>query len=159
MLISLCHPIYRRDNHPIRPLHTEVSCLSAQFHYFGIHFIPAVKSLFKNGNVEYFNKAIQYLQLPRILTLGILLICTILSACCSLPPHPFLWSSSFLLIIIALIIAVPVSFYKKEFLKAILYLPLGFLFMFLSLLKIKGANEHFIHTKHTYNAFQIRKRK
>ncbi len=133
--------------------------LSAQFHYFGIHFIPALKAFFKKGNIEYLNKALQYLQLPRILTLGLLFLIALLHLFLSTSEMTILWLSSLIIIILALLLAIPSTFYKKETLKAILYLPVGFLFMLLSLLKIKGANERFIHTKHTFNAFQIKKKK
>jgi cellulose synthase/poly-beta-1,6-N-acetylglucosamine synthase-like glycosyltransferase len=133
--------------------------LSAQFHYFGIHFLPALKSLIFNGNVEYFNKAFQYLQLPRILVLGLLLLLTVSSLLFQVPKHPYLWFYSLIFIVLALLLAIPLKFYRKEIFKAILFLPLGFSFMFLSLLNIRGANEKFIHTKHTYNAFQIKKKK
>jgi len=47
------------------------------------------------------------------------------------------------------IFSVPISFYNKSTLKALISLPKGMLMMLLSLLKIKGANKTFIHTKHT----------
>ncbi|HQO50104.1 MAG TPA: hypothetical protein PK939_06730, partial [Bacteroidales bacterium] len=68
------------------------------------------------------------------------------------------WLIAFALVVTALILAVPLKFYRIETLIAILYLPIGFFYMFLSLLKIRGANKKFIHTKHTYNAFQIKRK-
>lgn len=133
--------------------------LSAQFHYFGIHFIPALRALISNKNIEYFNKAFQYLQLPRILVLGLLFILTLSSIVAGFPKYPVFWLFSFSMIGLALFLAIPVKFYRKEIFQAVLFLPLGFTFMLLSLLKIKGANEKFIHTKHTYNAFQIKKKR
>lgn len=133
--------------------------LSAQFHYFGIHFIPALKALFINQNIDYFNKAYQYVQLPRILLTGLLFIIT----CISIPLNPthltIGWSVSLLLAVLSLLFSVPRKFYNQLTLKAVFYLPVGFLFMALSLLKMKGANKKFIHTKHTYNAFQIKQKK
>lgn len=133
--------------------------LSAQVHYFGNHFLPATKALLKQGNVEYFNKAIQYLQLPRILLLGVLFLVTLSSFLTGFPIQPFWWLAAFATTVLALLISVPRRFYHPATIIALLYLPLGFFYMFLSLLKIRGANKKFIHTKHTYNAFQIKKRK
>lgn len=132
--------------------------LSAQIHFFGTNFKPALQALIKDGNFEYFNKAIQYLQPPRILLLGMLVILTLLSTFFGLVIWLKLWLTALIITLLALILAVPVKFYRLRTLKALLYLPVGFIFMFLSLLKVKGANKNFIHTKHTYNAFQIKKR-
>lgn len=129
--------------------------ISAQFHYFGKHFLPAFTALVKNGNVEYFNKAMQYIQLPRVLLLGTLFVLSVTSLLFHVPEKPYFWLAAFGTIITALILAVPRRFYSVANFKAFLFLPIAFLFMFLSLLKIRGANKQFIHTKHTFNAFQI----
>ncbi|MDP3462268.1 MAG: glycosyltransferase [Bacteroidales bacterium] len=132
--------------------------LSAQFHYFGKHFIPAVKELFRNNNFDYFNKAYQYLQLPRILLLGLLSIITSLSWIINPFWFSVAWSSALFLTTFAILIAVPLKYYNFNTLKALISLPSGFLFMMFSLINIRGANKKFIHTKHTYNAFQIKKK-
>jgi len=133
--------------------------LSAQFHYFGMHFRPAVVALIKNGNVEYFNKAYHYMQLPRIILLGMLFLLSVSAFVFNQPICPNCWFAVFLLLVITLLLAIPKRFYEISTLKALLYLPIGFAFMLLSLLKIRGANKKFIHTKHTYNAFQIKKKR
>jgi cellulose synthase/poly-beta-1,6-N-acetylglucosamine synthase-like glycosyltransferase len=133
--------------------------LSAQFHYFGIHFIPALKALILHRNIDYFNKAYQYVQLPRILLAGLLFIILCFSIFFNHIPFTIAWSVSFLLVVSTLLISMPAKFYNRHTLRAIAILPQGFFFMFLSLLRIKGANKKFIHTKHTYNAFQIKQRK
>ncbi len=133
--------------------------LSAQFHYFGIHFIPALKALVLHHNIDYFNKAYQYIQLPRILLAGSLFIITFLSIFIN-PLHLTIgWAISLIITILALLLSVPRKFYTLQSLRAIVFLPQGFIFMFLSLLRMKGANTKFIHTKHTYNAFQIKQKK
>ena len=133
--------------------------LSAQFHYFGIHFIPALKALVLHPNIDYFNKAYQYIQLPRILLAGSLFIITFLSIFIN-PLHLTIgWAISLIITILALLLSVPRKFYTLQSLRAIVFLPQGFIFMFLSLLRMKGANTKFIHTKHTYNAFQIKQKK
>jgi hypothetical protein len=57
------------------------------------------------------------------------------------------------------IFAIPKKFYTFKTLKALSALPVGFATMLISLLRIHKANESFIHTKHTYNAFQIKRKK
>ncbi|MBG0781324.1 MAG: glycosyltransferase [Bacteroidales bacterium] len=132
--------------------------LSAQFHYFGKHFIPALKALISNGNIDYFNKAFQYIQLPRILLLGLLVLISFISLFVNPLSLTISWLTASFFIISALFLATPLRFYNFRTLKALLALPIGFAFMFLSLLSIRGANKQFIHTKHTYNAFQIKKK-
>lgn len=134
--------------------------LSAQFHYFGIHFYPALKALFTSGNLDYFNKALQYLQLPRLLLAGILAIITTTSWLLNAESHyTTAWSISLFLAVIAIMLTIPAKFYNFTTLKAMAALPIGFLYMLLSLIRIKGANKKFIHTKHTFNAFQIKSKK
>jgi hypothetical protein len=51
--------------------------------------------------------------------------------------------------ILALLLSVPRSFYNWKTGRALISLPSGMLVMLMSLLKTKGANKTFIHTKHT----------
>ncbi len=132
--------------------------LSAQFHFFGKKFYPALLSI-GSGNFEYFFKALHYLQPPRILLLGITTLIVIISVFFNSKLWLTLWLLTFILLIMVFVFAIPRKFYTFRTLKAVMALPKGFLLMMLSLVKIRRANEKFIHTKHTYNAFQIKKRK
>ncbi|MBK9290626.1 MAG: glycosyltransferase [Bacteroidetes bacterium] len=133
--------------------------LSAQFHYFGKHFTPAFKALITKGNIEYFNKALQYLQLPRLLLMGLLFVMAVVSFIFPQLVCSKCWIAAFLTIMLAILFAVPRGFYNIDTLLAIVRLPLVFVYMFLSLLQMRGANKQFIHTKHTYNAFQKKRRR
>ena len=133
--------------------------LSAQYHYFGKHFVPAFKALIYDRNIEYFNKAIQYLQLPRLLLLGILFLISAFALIFDKYLCSACWLAAFVIILLAIVLAVPKNFYNKNTLIAILHLPMVFGYMLLSLLRIKGANRQFIHTKHTYNAFQKKRKR
>jgi len=59
------------------------------------------------------------------------------------------WIILALACIFSLLISVPRSFYNSKTLAAVAGLPRGAFMMLLSLLKIRGANKTFIHTKHT----------
>jgi hypothetical protein len=65
----------------------------------------------------------------------------------------FTFSASWIIIAVACILSflfsIPKSFYNANTFRAMVSLPKGMLMMLLSLLKIKGANKKFIHTKHT----------
>jgi cellulose synthase/poly-beta-1,6-N-acetylglucosamine synthase-like glycosyltransferase len=128
--------------------------LSAQFHYFRHYFGNAVSHLFLKGNVDYFDKAIQFVQPPRILLLG----AVILSGAAFITANYLLHDTTMLTIswavvvtacVFALLFSVPRAYYNFRTLRALASLPKGMLMMLLSLLRIRGANKKFIHTKHT----------
>lgn len=127
--------------------------LSAQLHYFRKDFLTALGHLFIKGNVDYFDKAIQFIQPPRVLLLGAVMLLTALFLTVShfIGYHHFIkgWTTLAVACFLSFLFSVPRSFYNTGTLKAVLSLPKGMLMMLLSLLKIKGANQKFIHTKHT----------
>jgi len=128
--------------------------LSAQLHYFRQDFLNALKHLFLKGNIDYFDKAIQFIQPPRILLLGaVLLLGVSFVAANYLVNNQLVFSAGWFIIgtacILSFLFSVPRSFYNLNTLRALISLPKGMLMMLISLLKIKGANKKFIHTKHT----------
>lgn len=128
--------------------------LSAQLHYFKMDIGSSVKALFTRGNIDYFDKAIQFIQPPRILLLGAVILTSITFPLLNLYFGMVFWYSQlwFLLAglcVLAFAFSIPGSFYNKNTLKALGSLPKGMLLMLVSLLKIRGANKTFIHTKHS----------
>jgi cellulose synthase/poly-beta-1,6-N-acetylglucosamine synthase-like glycosyltransferase len=128
--------------------------LSAQFHYFRKDIMSALKHLITKGNIDYFDKAIQFIQPPRILLLGAVIIFGLLFVTANFfLDNQFLFTIIWLGIVAACIfsflISIPRSLYNARTLKALASLPKGMLTMLISLFKIKGANKKFIHTKHT----------
>lgn len=128
--------------------------LSAQIHYFRFGIIDSLKDLLSKGNVDYFDKAFQFIQPPRVLLLGGTGLLTFLSIAFDLIQFQTIqfsrnWIILFILVCIALLLSIPVSFFNAKTFKALMGLPKGIWVMFLSFLKIKGANKTFIHTKHT----------
>ncbi len=125
--------------------------LSAQLHYFSKDFITSLKHLILKGNIDYFDKAIQFIQPPRIMLLGFLIVINILSIIWNSPSFIYAWAIVLAACIFAFIVSIPIKFYNFTTLKALFKLPLAFFLMFISLLKIKGANKKFIHTEHSAN--------
>lgn len=128
--------------------------LSAQLHYFSKDFLSAVLALVTKGNIDYFDKAVQFIQLPRVLLLGsdILLagVCILLNSILGVfPTLSLLWLVLAATCMLAFLFSVPGTFWNKSTLKALASLPKGMILMLGSLLKIKGANKQFIHTQHT----------
>jgi cellulose synthase/poly-beta-1,6-N-acetylglucosamine synthase-like glycosyltransferase len=128
--------------------------LSAQLHYFSQDFFKALKDLFLKGNIDYFDKAIQFIQPPRILLLGAVLFFGIGFSITNYLLnngliYTLFWGILLITCFLAFIFSVPKSFYTLKTAKALASLPKGMILMMGSLLKIKGANKKFIHTKHT----------
>ncbi len=128
--------------------------LSAQLHYFHLYFWNSLKDLLLKGNLDYFDKAIQFIQPPRILLLGSVIIFGALFTLLNIMLDvnmllTELWCALALLCLLAFIFALPGSFYNQKTARALLSLPGGMLLMLGSLLRVKGANKHFIHTKHS----------
>lgn len=134
--------------------------LSAQLHYFKKDIVSAFKHLILKGNIDYFDKAIQFIQPPRILLLGAVMLCSfgfILTNYFLDNPVPLTnyWILLAVACVLSFVFSVPKSFYNLKTLNALARLPKGMLMMLLSLLKIKGANKTFIHTQHTSNSEEI----
>jgi cellulose synthase/poly-beta-1,6-N-acetylglucosamine synthase-like glycosyltransferase len=130
--------------------------LSAQFVYFGRFFFSGVYHLLFKGNLDFFDKVIQMVSPPRILLIGITGILALLAFAIHLIAplreiisiHYSYWILIFLSVVLAFILSIPIKFYNKQTLTALLTLPKAFASMFLSLFKLKGANKKFIHTQH-----------
>ncbi|MDD2559515.1 MAG: glycosyltransferase family 2 protein [Bacteroidales bacterium] len=127
--------------------------LSAQFYYFGLAAGPALRELFTKGNLDFFFKALQFIQPPRVLLLGLVLVESVLflllNSHLALPAaFNIAWLSVLGSCLLAFVFAVPGKFYNKQTAGALLYLPKGMFLMLMSLLKIKGANKTFLHTPH-----------
>jgi len=123
--------------------------LSAQIHYFRKDFLNALWHLLSKGNIDYFDKALQFILPPRILLIGILFIICIFSLFLNPVSFTIAWLITLTVCIITFLFSIPKKFYNLKTLKAILSLPKGFILMLLSLLNIKGANKKFIHTEHS----------
>ncbi|MDP2236462.1 MAG: glycosyltransferase family 2 protein [Bacteroidales bacterium] len=134
--------------------------IAAQFEYFKNYFFNGLFHLLRYGNVDYFDKVMQMVQPPRILLTGILFIIlstSFLIEILSLNTIQSLflfnykvWLIMFLVAVVMLLIATPGKFYNMKLLKALLYIPHGFILMLTSLLRIKGASKKFIHTTHDH---------
>jgi len=134
--------------------------LSAQLHYFRQDFLSSLRDLFLKGNVDYFDKAVQFIQPPRILLLGAVLIFGTLFLLVNYlldnsMLHTVLWVVVISACVLSFLFSIPRSFYTSKTALALASLPKGMFLMMGSLLKIKGANKKFIHTKHTSTTFNV----
>jgi cellulose synthase/poly-beta-1,6-N-acetylglucosamine synthase-like glycosyltransferase len=133
--------------------------LSAQIIYFYKNIGPAFINLITKRRFDYFDKAIQMGQLPRILLLGLVSVLTAVYGLIHLAipvGSPLIlnfteWMLMLILLSEALLLSVPGRFFNSLTLSALLSLPKGFFLMLISLFRIKGANEKFLHTTHNIN--------
>ena len=129
--------------------------LSAQFIYVKRFAASGVRELLVKGNIDFADKVYQMVSPPRILLLGLVFLITLIYFAEQLffdnnwlLFSPWVWLVTFILVILAFVMAIPRKFYNKATAQAILTLPKAFGVMFLSLFKLKGANKKFIHTQH-----------
>ena len=123
--------------------------MSSQFVYLRRYFNRGMKALFR-GNLDYFNASVLYnIFLPRIINLGLLSGFTGLSLIFRHVAQPRVWIGLLSLNVLSLVIAIPRKFFTGKLGNALLSLPQVFLIMFRLLFKLKGADQKFIHTKHT----------
>jgi cellulose synthase/poly-beta-1,6-N-acetylglucosamine synthase-like glycosyltransferase len=127
--------------------------LSAQYLYLSTDIFPSFKAMITKGNIEYFNKAFQFAQPPRILLLGLVMFLTMFYSLLNYileisSIYSYIWIGIFVICIFSFVCAVPRKMYTWKTLFALTSLLNGLRLMIGSLIRIKGANRHFIHTKH-----------
>ncbi|MEI6883258.1 MAG: glycosyltransferase family 2 protein [Bacteroidota bacterium] len=127
--------------------------ISAQLFYLGKSILSSLSSLFFHGNVELFNKTLQFSLFPRAMLLGTLITMNFIHLFFEPTTFSFLWLLMLILCSIAILISIPLHFYTKQTMKAILSLPVAFLLMVLILFRLKKANKKFIHTEHHYKSY------
>ncbi len=122
--------------------------LSAQLHYFRADLFNSIKHFFLYGNYDYLDKVIQFIQPPRVLLLGLLVLINVISVLLNPTEWVYIWLVVLAICILTFILTIPAKFYNLNTIKAVFTLPKVFFLMFISLLRIKGANKKFIHTEH-----------
>jgi cellulose synthase/poly-beta-1,6-N-acetylglucosamine synthase-like glycosyltransferase len=128
--------------------------ISSQLVYLKRDFKSSVKALIVQGNMDYFDKTIQFILFPRILLLGATFVLGPLYIILDLlfmlhPIFSWIWGSVILFCVLTFLFSIPRYFYTVKSLKAIFNLPKGLFLMIGSLVRIQGANKQFIHTEHT----------
>ncbi|AYL95164.1 glycosyltransferase [Mucilaginibacter celer] len=121
--------------------------LSAQLNYLKLYFADGFIQLFK-GNLDFFDKVLQTMLLPRIMIIGILPVLFVLSFLIRPVLSPLYWLSLAAAAYTAIFIAVPATYRTRKLLGAAGRLPLAFFMMARLFFKLKGANNTFIHTPH-----------
>lgn len=127
--------------------------VSSQFYYLKKYWLKGTKKFLKSGSLEYFNSAVlKPIQLPRLISMGLLLLMSIINLILSLYFHTNydLWLYLFLIYIFSIILLLPKYIFSYKALISLLKLPVVFIIMLSLMFKMKGANKKFIHTPHKF---------
>jgi cellulose synthase/poly-beta-1,6-N-acetylglucosamine synthase-like glycosyltransferase len=97
-------------------------------------------------NSDYCNKLFQWMMLPRVLLLG-LIVCMSFVLLILHWQWSIKWWMLLLGLIMAFSMAIPDEMFDKRLIKALTKVPYLFLLMFINLFRLKGVNKSFIHTR------------
>ena len=106
-----------------------------------------VPTAIANCNIDYLNKLIQWMMLPRIILIGLVSLLTLIWTIAS-PVISIKWWILSLILLLALLLSIPRKLYDKHLFRALWRIPILFFLMFLNFFRLKGAYKNFIHTKH-----------
>ncbi|MDQ4141650.1 MAG: hypothetical protein M3142_14165, partial [Bacteroidota bacterium] len=126
--------------------------IASQLEFLKKYFWQGFVQLFKHGNIEFFNKMVQALLVPRILLLGLLGILFVLSLVMPFGPSVSFWAVLLVMISAALFIGVPARLYNKQLFEALLRIPYAFFCMCVAVLNTKKTKTSFLATPHKTKA-------
>jgi cellulose synthase/poly-beta-1,6-N-acetylglucosamine synthase-like glycosyltransferase len=123
--------------------------IANQLNYANKYLGEGVKELL-DGNIDFFDKIIQHLIPPRVMMVGFLTIIVVFSLIFNSISWNYAWGIQWVFLTLTLLISVPKQSFTIKTVKALFYLPFGFLLMFISLTRISHARKEFVHTTHSY---------
>jgi len=116
--------------------------------------VGSLKTTFKDlpfalfsGNIDYANKILQWMMLPRVLLLGTIFILSIIVPFVQIE-WALKWWGLFVLLLVTFGLAIPKEMDNRRLEKALRKVPHLFILMFFNLFRLKGAYKKFIHTTH-----------
>jgi cellulose synthase/poly-beta-1,6-N-acetylglucosamine synthase-like glycosyltransferase len=122
--------------------------LAAQWQFAKESIGPACWQLITKGNVDYLDKAFQFILPPRILLFGLLGFVWFISLFMGLTW--LIWSSILLVLTaLTLLLGIPPTLLAAQRWQDIRQLPKAFGLMVLALTRIRHARRRFLHTPHT----------
>jgi cellulose synthase/poly-beta-1,6-N-acetylglucosamine synthase-like glycosyltransferase len=120
--------------------------MSAQLTFMRQYALKGIFGSLFTFNIDYFDKSIQLILLPRLINVGLNLIFCLVWFLDPILGRYFI--ELFLLQAFILALCTPKKYFQLNTLYALMSLPYGFILMFLNFFKLKGANKKFIHTPH-----------
>jgi cellulose synthase/poly-beta-1,6-N-acetylglucosamine synthase-like glycosyltransferase len=132
--------------------------IAAQVEFLQKYFWEGPVQLLQ-GNIEFFDKVLQTLLVPRILLLGLLGILFLVSLLkLPLGPSPLFWAGLLAGTGGALLLSLPARLYNRQVAQAIWHLPIALGSMVVALLQIKKAKTSFLPTIHTASSVETKHR-
>ena len=122
--------------------------LASQFEFLKKYAGEGITQLVKFNNVEFFNKSVQTLLVPRTLLIGLLGLFFLQALFVPLGPPLFFWAGLLLLLGSTLLLSLPARLYNWQLFSAIVYLPYAILCMCLALFRMNRTKESFLATPH-----------
>lgn len=121
--------------------------LATQVEFLVRYFGEGLRQL-RAGNLDFADKILQSMLLPKVLLLGSLAGLLGLSLLWSVGPGPGFWLGLLVGTGVALLVALPSRLYTRQVGQAVLHLPLALGAMLLALLRIRRAKTSFLPTPH-----------
>ncbi|GAB3295191.1 glycosyltransferase [Hymenobacter humi] len=125
--------------------------LATQQEFLSKYFGEGIRQL-GQGNLDFADKVVQSMLLPRILLLGILGVLVVLSLLWPVGPGPVFWLLLLAGAGAALLLALPARLYTRQVGRAMLHLPVALGAMLLAILQLKKAKTSFMPTPHAASA-------
>lgn len=123
--------------------------ISSQFHYMKKYAHTGIKELLFSKNLDYFNKTLQLLLIPRALMFALLFFGISTSLLLGSKGLTTLWIFMLVFYVAAFIVAFPSKFLSKRLFALTLKMPKTLTKLLLATTQIKNANKEFIHTPHS----------
>lgn len=120
--------------------------LSAQFYYRNLYIKEGWRAFIYESNMDFFNKTLHMLMLPRSILLGSLVMITMIYIIIpaeitnQLIFSAYFWSSSLLIFAMTLFLAMPTKRLNIKLIQALTYVPVGIFLMMKSTLTTKKKN-------------------
>jgi cellulose synthase/poly-beta-1,6-N-acetylglucosamine synthase-like glycosyltransferase len=123
--------------------------IAAQLEFLKKYAGEGFAQLFRNGNVEFFNKVMQAFLVPRVLLIGVLGLFFLTSFLLPVGPSPVFWGVLLVLLASSLLLALPGKYYRSDRLwKAVIQLPYALFCMVKALFQVNKAKTSFLSTPH-----------
>ncbi|MCX3264875.1 glycosyltransferase family 2 protein [Pedobacter agri] len=130
--------------------------IASQLEFLRTYTLEGISQLFK-GNLEFFNKTLQTLLMPRMLLLALLMLLSLQAIFNPLGPGWQLWAGMLATVCLILLLSIPMRFYRdKRLYLAVWQIPRAMVGMVIALLSIGKAKKSNLATPHQHASQKTR---
>ena len=116
-----------------------------------LKFLPLFPKALIDGNLNFCDKVLQWMFLPRSILLALVIFMNIAVLFLDNSITSYTWMGLLMMLLFSFLLAIPKKMFDKNLFKALIHIPYLILLMVLNLFRLRGAVNNFIHTKHTHN--------